>query len=303
MNMKAILLTALFALSGMVLLANPADSIGRRAVDGKNHVIHRIEKGETLFGLSRKYGVTADEIKKANPGIENGFNIGREILIPRKWNGTPVAQTPAPTPPVDKPAMAAPATRNTIHTVTKGETLNAIARKYGITVAELKADNNLSSDNVRIGQELVIKTRQNGTTAVTEERIAPIVTGSGRGTGDDGPRAAIKPAESTDPGIPAESVNRREPETTADVDEEGKATLITRDGIDQNRNYILHPSARIGTIVMLTNPVTNVRVFARVIGNYRPADQPGVAVQVTRTVSDVLASGSGDFKVKINYAR
>jgi hypothetical protein len=92
-------------------------------------------------------------------------------------------------------------------------------------------------------------------------------------------------------------------EPAIDVNEEGKAMLSDKEGLDQSRNFIMHPTARVGTIVMLTNPSNNVRVFARVVGNYRAADHPGAAVQVTKVVANTLSGGSAEFPVKINYAR
>ena len=310
MKMKAYILGIALVLTAAAASANPADSIGRRMVDGRNHVVHKIERGETLYGLCRKYSVSAEEIKKANPGIESAFNVGREVLIPRKWNGstaanpvkpTPVTPAPVnPTPAVEQPMAGAPASKNTVHTVAPGETLSGIARKYGVTVQQIKEDNNLRTDGVNIGQKLTIKVKSNGAQPIPPVSTEPIqITGEG-----NQPRASIKPAENTDPGIPAESNGRnRDADQGTEVNEDVKASVIVREGIDQTRNYLLHPSARVGTIVMLTNPTTNVRVFARVVGNYRNAEMPGIGVQVTQAVRDALASGSNEFNLRLNYAR
>ncbi len=321
--MKAYILGIALLLTAAAVSANPADSIGRRMVDGRNHVVHKIERGETLYGLCRKYNVSAEEIKKANPGIETAFNIGREVLIPRKWNGSvtanpvkpatgnPAAGNPVadnPPPAIDQPLAGSPASRITIHTVASGETLSGIARKYSVTVQQIKDDNNLRTDGVSIGQRLTIKVK---TTA--SQPIAPVITepiqvtgNSGSGSGDQGnqPRASIKPAENTDPGIPTDGNGRnRDADQGTEVNEDVKAAVIVREGIDQTRNYLLHPAARVGTIVMLTNPSTNVRVFARVVGNYRSSEMPGIGVQVTQAVRDALASGSNEFNLRLNYAR
>jgi LysM repeat protein len=321
MKMKAYILGIALVLTAAAVSANPADSIGRRMVDGRNHVVHKIERGETLYGLCRKYSVSAEEIKKANPGIESAFNVGREVLIPRKWNGgtaanpvkpTPVTPAPVnPTPPVEQPMAGSPATKNTVHTVASGETLSAIARKYGVTVQQIKEDNNLRTDGVNVGQRLTIKVKSNGVQPIPPVSTEPIqVTGEGNGSGNSGsgqgnqPRASIKPAENTDPGIPAESNGRnRDADQGTEVNEDVKASVIVREGIDQTRNYLLHPAARVGTIVMLSNPATNVRVFARVVGNYRSSEMPGIGVQVTQAVRDALASGSNEFNLRLNYAR
>ena len=43
---------------------------------------HTVEQGETLYGLAKRYGVTIDELIKANPGTENGLKIGQKLNIP-----------------------------------------------------------------------------------------------------------------------------------------------------------------------------------------------------------------------------
>ncbi|MGX7233428.1 LysM peptidoglycan-binding domain-containing protein, partial [Enterococcus italicus] len=51
---------------------------------------------------------------------------------------------------------AAPTTTTTTYTVVKGDYLSTIANKYGVTVAQLKSWNNLSSDLILIGQRLKV---------------------------------------------------------------------------------------------------------------------------------------------------
>ena len=46
--------------------------------------IHKVEGGETLYFLSRKYGVTVDEIKKLNNLLDNSLDIGQELIISQK---------------------------------------------------------------------------------------------------------------------------------------------------------------------------------------------------------------------------
>lgn len=66
---------------------------------------------------------------------------------------TPTAEPPTATPePTNTPVPPAPL----VHTVARGETLRTIAQKYGVTIAELMAANNLSSEVLRVGQQLVI---------------------------------------------------------------------------------------------------------------------------------------------------
>ena len=72
------------------------------AVDSKATISHEVKRGETLFGLSHRYGVTPDDIIALNPGTQNGLKSGSIILIPSSHdvvaNTAQHAATPNETP-------------------------------------------------------------------------------------------------------------------------------------------------------------------------------------------------------------
>jgi LysM repeat protein len=49
-----------------------------------NPKTHKVAAKETLYSISKKYGVSVDELKKANPGIESGLKLGQSLNIPSK---------------------------------------------------------------------------------------------------------------------------------------------------------------------------------------------------------------------------
>jgi LysM repeat protein len=49
-----------------------------------NPKTHKVAAKETLYSISKKYGVSVDELKKANPGIESGLKLGQNLNIPSK---------------------------------------------------------------------------------------------------------------------------------------------------------------------------------------------------------------------------
>ncbi|MCU0431352.1 MAG: LysM peptidoglycan-binding domain-containing protein [Cytophagaceae bacterium] len=59
--------------------------------DGKQYKIHVVQAKETLYGISNKYKVSVDEIKKANPSLAEGLKTGMEIKIPIKGKTTETA--------------------------------------------------------------------------------------------------------------------------------------------------------------------------------------------------------------------
>jgi LysM repeat protein len=157
--------------AGLSVQANfyvaPADSVGLEMVNGKTFIIHQVDPKETVYSLARRYNVTIYEIIDHNPGVDKGLSIGQRVRIPYIK-----AKTQASTPP---PAAAA----DIRHVVEPGETLFALQRKYGVTVAEIKEWNKLTSDNLSAGQELVIKKSPALTLPAEPQRPQPQTTPQG----------------------------------------------------------------------------------------------------------------------------
>jgi LysM repeat protein len=104
---------------------------------------HEVAAKETLFGIEKKYDVTDEALKKANPFLEkDGLQIGQILNIPSKGA--------AKTPVVAKNVVV-------YHTVTAKETKYSIAKQYDITIEELERKNPEIVDNLPVGFQLLIK--------------------------------------------------------------------------------------------------------------------------------------------------
>ncbi len=105
------------------------------------HKIHVVEAQETVYSISRRNGVSEEDIYKLNPGSELGIRIGQELRIPIKKS-------------VQQPQFP-PSTKEGFHVVQQGETLYSIAKRYGITVAILLQYNpDISAESLQPGTEL-----------------------------------------------------------------------------------------------------------------------------------------------------
>lgn len=119
----------------------PVDSIGVETVNGKMFVLHRVEEKETLYAISRRYRTTVDSIVEYNKDADKGLEIGQVLKVP---------YTPKTTP---TPKQSG----DVIHEVQPRETMFSIAKKYGVSVDDIKLWNNLPSTALSIGQTLTIK--------------------------------------------------------------------------------------------------------------------------------------------------
>ncbi len=96
---------------------------------------YTVKKGDTLYSIARTYGISVDKLKSANNLSSNNLTIGQTLIIPDNEEDDIIDG-------------------ETIYIVKSGDTLYKIAGLYGMTVNELKALNNLTSNSLSIGQRL-----------------------------------------------------------------------------------------------------------------------------------------------------
>ncbi|WP_299520837.1 LysM peptidoglycan-binding domain-containing protein [Winogradskyella sp.] len=98
---------------------------------------HTVEKGQTLYSLSKRYGLTVSELKSFNGLTSNLIKVGQELRIAN--------------------FDAQSKQKLSTWTVSKGDTLYSISKKNGLTVDELKRLNGLTSNLIKVGQSLRLK--------------------------------------------------------------------------------------------------------------------------------------------------
>jgi LysM repeat protein len=125
--------------------------------------VHVVQAGETLFTIGLQYGIVWTKIAAANGIAGDIVYTGQRLVIPVNGAAAPVDPTPVPAPadptpaPVEPTAVPAQPTegqRN--HVVQAGDTLARIASQYGVTWPAIMAANNLPSDLIFTGQNLII---------------------------------------------------------------------------------------------------------------------------------------------------
>lgn len=172
MKKKNLLMTTLATLSASgALLTTGASALADS---------YTVVKNDTLWGLSKKYGVSVSDLKKANGVSGHLIYVGQKLQIPTKsTKATKTAKTSTSTSTVD--------TTSTTHTVVKGDTLWSLAKKYGVSVSALMKANNLSSSTILIGQSLNLRAGMttygvNGVTTGSNSTAASTNTASSTST-------------------------------------------------------------------------------------------------------------------------
>ncbi len=123
------------------------DSIGTETINGKVFIVHKVDAGETLYAISKRYGVTVEQIVAQNPTADAGLEIEQILKVPFV------------------PRTSKPVASGKKHIVAEKETLFSISRLYAVTVDDLKKWNNLTDNALSLGQELVIKSANTSTYA------------------------------------------------------------------------------------------------------------------------------------------
>jgi membrane-bound lytic murein transglycosylase D len=118
------------------------------------YMAHKVRKGDNLQRIAKIYRTSADKISKMN-GLSGQGRVkqGQVLLIPVPLDAKLAS---APKRAESLKFVSEPGQR--VHVVRRGETLLRIAKRYGVTVASIKEENNLRRSVIKPGRQLVIPT-------------------------------------------------------------------------------------------------------------------------------------------------
>ncbi len=161
-------------------------------------------------------------------------------------------ETKAPTAPIAKPAPNSPATGS--YTVKSGDTLSGIARRHGISVKQLKSENQLKSDMIRLGQKLRVPSASEQKTAISENtpKAKPAPQKAAPSPAEPKP-AAIAQTYKIKAGDSFYSIARREGVTVAEIQKANPKVQASRLRIGQT---IKLPGSEIAAAPAQSQPVS-----------------------------------------------
>ena len=114
-----------------------------------------VKRGDSLYSIANKYGISVENLKNANGISGNLINVGQQLIIPSN-NGTS---------PGDY----------IIYTVKRNDSLWNIANTYGVSVNDIVEYNNLGTTVLQIGQQLLIPIKDDSKTSSSDSQIIYIV--------------------------------------------------------------------------------------------------------------------------------
>lgn len=118
-----------------IILSNATSSTGSVSQ-------HKVSRGESLSVIASKYGTSTQTLMKFNNLKSSSLAIGQVLKIPSSASGSS--------------SSSAVKTKTITHTVKSGEYLGKIASRYKVRVADIKRENRLKSETLRVGQKLRI---------------------------------------------------------------------------------------------------------------------------------------------------
>jgi len=304
---------------------------------------HAVQRKENLNMLAEKYGTTVNEIKRVNNLRSINLQIGQilkipatqgvsdessavtansptgttattPIPVPSKTAATPPAGNVPPSPAQTQPVIQVqpqykksdtskkpdekvaktisgqpvqpPVTKEEfiVHTVAGNETMYSIATKYNLTLDQLKAKNNLTTNSLYVGQKLLISGQYPAKSELTG--IAGDLETDSAGSVNN-PSLRLPPSRY---GL-------------SQMDEKGTGMWILDQDLDSSKMLVLHRTAPVGTIMKITNPMSNRSTFAKVIGKFTENQSTkDVIIVMTKAVADALGALDKRFLCTLTYS-
>jgi LysM repeat protein len=258
---------------------------------------HTIKAKENLNFIAKMYGTTVEDIKTLNGLSSNNLQIGQILKIPSTIQSSePVnsskevvavenkVQKPIEKVEVQKPIVKTERVVNdgsTEHIVVASETIYSIAKKYNTTTFQIKTANNLTSNDLKVGQKLMIKS------------LAPVSVAATQDNGTDEPIESITSPKLK--GAPSKY-------GISQIEEKGVAVWIEDPDLDPAKMLILHRTASVGTVIKITNPMTSRSTFAKVVGKFTENETTkDVIIVMTKAVADAIGALDKRFACTLSY--
>jgi len=256
-----------------LLLLTPKDSLLLTVKDGKKFIEHPVKPKQTLYALTKYYGLSLGELYDNNPTFRTDptLRIGSRVTIPipnraiiRFKNEKYVAKACTPI----------------YYVVQDRDNLFQISKRYfGMPVDSVVKNNKLKDQNIHPGQLLLVGWLPTSGIPVTWRPVRKYSQSN-----------ALKEHYEDD------KKKRKE------VDSQG-VCFWQRDSKEKGDLYGLHREAAVGTIIAVTNPMYNATVYVKVIGRIPAGYKSNIEIVLSPEAARKIGAKDPKFFVKLKYLK
>ncbi len=239
------------------------------SIEGNSKQTHSVQKGETLYAISKMYGMTVDDVKKLNGLTSNAVAVGQKIKVNA----------------VTKSVI--PVQQEIVKTATEVKTVNENEPKEIVVK---------STPAVTPKEEVKESVKE----PVKEVTSTPVIVESTKSTD-----TTELPKVYNNPGTSRTSVIEKDPKSGVEVEkvtEIGVATWLVEGDLNQNKFYALHRTAPVGSIIKVTNRMNNNSVFVKVVGTLPDTgDNNAAIIKITQAAAQRIGAIDQKFTAELSY--
>jgi LysM repeat protein len=320
MSGKKLLSIVLLICSSLVLHAEVKDSVGTKVKNGLVYIMHKVDPGQGLYSIGRRYGIPYKKIIAANPGSAEKLLAGQIILVPTGKKAPMEDQVvkeyfedkkPTKDVAADPRIKKKSGVRSTFakfHTVKSGETLYAIAQKYKTSTKVLMDLNEMKSSALNVGQKILVPIKEEEAKS-TDKKVE-----NSEKKIDDIKKEAKEVKEELDrrndnletpisaPSKYSKKVDKMPEFDVEKISEIGNLTFSDENELRSNKKVASHHEAKIGSTIMVTNPANNKAIFVKVVKNHSMDAEKANMIMIPGAVASKIGLQNGQ-SVTTSYAR
>jgi len=250
--------------------ANSALPQNNKSVESTSKQNHIVKKGETLYAISRLYGMPVDEIKKLNGLSSNAVAIGQKLKVISSMTSSQevIQEIKKLEPEIKDPAV-----------ITEPEKEKIIKEEVIVKVDPKEISKEAIPAPIHIDTQKILESKKNDTTEL--------------------------PKVYSNPGTSRTSVIEKDPKTGIEVEkitEVGVATWMTEGDLNQNKFYALHRTAPVGSIIKVTNRMNNNSVFVKVVAALPDTgDNNASIIKITQAAAQRIGAIDQKFTAELSY--
>lgn len=284
---------------------------------------HTVAAKESFYSIGRLYNVHPRDLATYNNiDFEKGLTIGQVIKIPPASQASPMPDVPAETNTPLPVAKEQPKKKSTganvpvYHTVAPKEGLYGISKKYNASIADIKKWNNLSSDALSIGMNIIVGYEEGSApVAVVTEPVKKAPVPKKEVEVYEEPKPVVTTVTATPKEVPVQKTNNgfnggffksyytKQAATVASNKDDGTAGIFkSMSGWEDGKYYCLHNAAPAGSFVKVTNKANNKTVYAKVLDLMPNLSQnKSLLIQISSAAAAELGVTGSSFDSEIAY--